>query len=355
MIRVAVVGLGKMGLSLHAIINAHEGVKVVAVCDAAGYVLDVLSKYTGIKTYTDYQAMLSNEELDAVVIATPSRLHYGMVRVALEKGLHVFCEKPFTLDPEQSQELSELAVSKGLINQVGYHNRFVGAFQEVKRLLEVNAIGKVSHVLAESYGPVVLKPKGSTWRTKGAEGGGCIYDYAAHPLNLVTWYFGAPTAVAGTVLNSIHSKEIDDEVYGTLYFDQGISAQLSVNWSDESYRKMTTKISIWGAAGRIYADRQEIQVYLRDPKLLPDGYKLGWNVRYTTELTKPVDFYIRGEEYSAELDHFAQSIQEKRIDTVSSFADAAVTDKVIAMMIDDYRTRENSAAQARKSPSWFGL
>ncbi len=342
MIRVAVVGLGKMGLSLHAIINANESVKVAAVCDASGYILDLLAKYTGIKTYTDYRAMLEKEPLDAVIIATPSRLHYAMVRAALEMGLHVFCEKPFTLDPEQSRELSELAASKGLVNQVGYHYRFVGAFLEVKRLLDLNAVGKVSHVLAEAYGPVVLKTKGSTWRTKGIEGGGCIYDYAAHPLNLVTWYFGMPKAVGGTVLNSIHSKETDDENYGTLYFEDGMSAQLSVNWSDDSYRKMSTKISIWGGEGRIYADRQEIQVYLRDSEGLPGGYQRGWNVRYTTDLTKPVDFYVRGEEYSAEMEYFAQAAAARRTENVNSFAEAALTDKVIAMLIEDYR--QNASA-----------
>ena len=88
----------------------------------------------------------------------------------------------------------------------------------------------------------------------------------------------------------------------TLYFDGGKTAQLSVNWSDESYRKMTTRITIWGTAGRIFADRQECQVYLRDTATIPDGYEQGWNVRYTTELTEPVWFYLRGEEYSAQID-----------------------------------------------------
>ena len=54
--------------------------------------------------------------------------------------------------------------------------------------------------MAEAYGPVVLKPKGSTWRTQSTQGGGCLYDYAAHPLNLLNWYFGAPETVAGSVL-----------------------------------------------------------------------------------------------------------------------------------------------------------
>lgn len=335
MLRVAVVGLGKMGASHHALINAHPDVKVGAVCDSAGYVLDVLNKYTGVVGFTDYEKMLREVELDAVIIATPSRSHASMVEQALNRGLHVFCEKPFCIDPADAGRLATMAAEKGLVSQVGYHNRFVGAFQEVKRLIDTGAVGKVSHVLAEAYGPVVLKPKGSTWRTQRTEGGGCLYDYAAHPINLLNWYFGEPTGVGGSVLNKIFSRDTDDEVYSTLYFQDGFTGQVSVNWSDESYRKMTTKITVWGTNGRIYADRQEVQVYLRDASAAPNGYEEGWNVRYTTELTQPVWFYIRGEEYSAQIDYFVRAALEKRTENVNSFNSAAQTDRVIAMIVTD--------------------
>lgn len=344
-IRLAVVGLGKMGLSHHAMINAHPRVEVVAICDATGYVLDVLNKYTGVPTFTDFDAMLRDVALDAIIIATPSSMHAKMVKAALGKNIHVFCEKPFCLDTADGEEATRIATENGLVNQVGYHYRFVGAFQEVKRLLEQDAIGEVTHMLAEAYGPVVLKPKGSTWRTQRAEGGGCLYDYAAHPLNLLNWYFGAPTGVGGSVLNSVFSKDTDDEVFGTLFFDGGKSAQISVNWSDESYRKMSTKITIWGKNGRITADRQEVQVYLRDTATLPDGYQQGWNARYTTDLTEPVWFYIRGEEYSAQLDYFVSCIEQKRShDNVNSFASALLTDRVISMMIADAERGPSVAA-----------
>ena len=335
MIKLAVVGLGKMGLSHHAMINAHPDVKVAAVCDATGYVLDVLNKYTGVRTYSDFEAMLREVELDAVIIATPSSHHAKMVQAALERGLHVFCEKPFCLDTREGEAATKLAQEKGVVNQVGYHYRFVGAFQEVKRLLDAEAIGEITHVQAEAYGPVVLRPKGSTWRTQRQEGGGCLYDYAAHPINLLNWYLGAPTGVGGTVLNSIFSEETDDEVYSTLYFPNGKSAQISVNWSDESYRKMSTKITISGKCGRIVADRQECQVYLRQTANIPSGYQVGWNVKYTTDLTEPVWFYVRGEEYSAQLDYFVRCIKEKRNENINSFANSVATDNVLSMLIAD--------------------
>ena len=180
----------------------------------------------------------------------------------------------------------------------------------------------------------MLKPKGGTWRSRKEEGGGALYDYAAHPLNLLNWYFGEVTGVGGTVLKPIFSREIDDEVHSTLYFGGDRSANLSVNWSDESHRKMTTRITIWGTAGRIFADRQEIQVFLRDGAIVPEGYDRGWTVRYGTELTGAVGFYLRGEEYSAQIEHFADCIRDGRLDGLNGFESAAETDSAIAMMID---------------------
>ncbi|MFC0681071.1 Gfo/Idh/MocA family protein [Lysobacter korlensis] len=339
MIRVGVVGVGKMGMSHLSMIRAHPGVEVAAVCDATGYVLDVLGKYTGLRTFTDYGRMLDSIELDAVVISTPTASHYALVNQALDRGLHVFCEKPLSLSAAQSEELAARAADLGLVTQVGYHNRFVGAFQEVKRLLDSGVIGEVSHVLAESYGPVVLKPKGSTWRSKRETGGGSLYDYAAHPLDLLSWFLGEPVAAGGTVLGRIFSAETDDEVYSTLFYEGGTSAQLSVNWSDESQRKMTTKITIWGSKGKIAADRQECQLYLRDTAEPPAGYEHGWNVRYTTELTQPVWFYLRGEEYSAQLAYFVESIAAVEVAArphrQNSFGSASVTDRAIELLIAD--------------------
>jgi predicted dehydrogenase len=334
-IRVGVVGLGKMGLSHHALLHAHPDVEVVGVCDSAKYVLGVLEKNTGVPTFTDYGRLLEEAQPEAVVIATPSRFHVEMVRTALERDIHVFCEKPLTLTADDANLLAGLAAERGLVTQVGYHNRFVAAFQEVKRLLDFGAIGEVTHVMGEAYGPVVLKPKGKTWRSSKSEGGGCLFDYAAHVINLVHWYMGAPVGVGGTVLPRIFSSETDDGALSTLYFEGGKTGQISVDWSDESYRKMTTRVTIWGTAGRIFADRQEVQTYLREDAKVPEGYEGGWNVRYTTELTKPVWFYLRGEEYSAQLEAFVQRVGRGEAEGEGGFESAAITDRTIAMMVAD--------------------
>jgi len=94
-------------------------------------------------------------------------------------------------------------------------------------------------------------------------------------------------------------------------------------------------VTLWGTEGRIFADRQECQVYLRDTATCPPGYEHGWNVRYTTELTDEVWFYLRGEEYSAQLDYFVHRVAKEQPDGLNDFASAAVTDRVLDTMTRD--------------------
>lgn len=345
------IGLGKMGLSHHAIVNAHPDVKVVAACDTTTYLTDVLQKHTGLKCYADLDQLLAQEQLDAVVVSTPSKLHAGMVEKALRRGLHVFCEKPFVLDVADGERLIDLAATHNLVTQVGYHYRFVGAFQEAARIVASGALGKVHHVRAEAYGPVVLRAKGSTWRTAKNEGGGALYDYACHAIDLVNFVVGMPDSVGGVALNRLFSRDVEDEVYCSMSFGAGVSGQLAVNWSDESYRKMSTKISVWGTNGRISADRQECQIYLREPHPGLPGSPAGWSVRYTTDLTQEVWYYLRGEEYSAQIDYFVQSIRQRRTNGTNSFRSALEADRVVEMILRSSEGREQAAPATSAKPA----
>jgi scyllo-inositol 2-dehydrogenase (NADP+) len=355
MIRTAMVGLGKMGLSHLSIVRAHPGIDLVAGCDATAYLTDILGKHAGLKCYADFDRMLESETLDALIIATPSKLHAAMAEKALARGLHVFCEKPFVLDVADGERLVALADSKQRVTQVGYHYRFVGAFKEAARVVRSGALGDIHHVRAEAYGPVVLRRKGGTWRSAKSEGGGALYDYACHAIDLVNFIVGTPTGVSGVVRNSVFSRDVDDEVYGSMQFAGGASGQLCVNWSDESYRKMSTKISVWGTNGRVTADRQECQTYLREPHAALPGAGKGWTVQYTTDLTEEVWFYLRGEEYSAQIDYFARSIETNRLDGENSFRSALEADRVVAMLLGETPVPNAPTAESPRKGLWSRL
>ena len=336
MIKGAIIGLGKMGISHAAIVGAHPDVDMVAVCDTSSLVLDAFKKFSMVRTYNNYKELIEKETLDFVLVATPTRFHYPIAKFALEKGLHVFCEKPFSLTTAEGEELTDIAQNKFLVNQVGYHNHFIGTFREMKRLLKAGVLGELVHFVGEAYGPVVTKEKGGTWRSKPEEGGGCLYDYASHVINLIQEIIGRPVKASGSQLKNIYSNGVEDAVYGTLHLQNGISGILSVNWSDETYRKMSTTITVQGKNGKIICDATEIKIFLKEESK-KEGLDKGWTIKYITDFAIPVKYYLRGEEYSAQIDQFIDSIKNKKPVENNSFEEGLYTDKVIEMIINDYK------------------
>lgn len=333
-LKAGIIGLGKMGISHAAIVGAHPSVDMVAVCDTSSLVLNGFKRYSPVKVYSDYKKMIDREQLDFVVIATPTKLHYPMVKYALENNLHVFCEKPFCLKTEEGDELVAIAEERGLINQVGYHNHFIGTFRELKRLLEAGVIGELVHFTGEAYGPVVTKEKGGTWRSNSNEGGGCLFDYASHVLNLIQEVIGRPVKVNGALLKSVYSKGVEDAVYSLLTLENQLSGTLLVNWSDETYRKMSTSLILQGKKGKIICDATELKIFLKEDDPV-EGLEKGWTIKYITDLAIPVNYYLRGEEYSAQIDHFVERIQESKKLGINTFEQGLYTDKVIEMIIDN--------------------
>jgi hypothetical protein len=94
---------------------------------------------------------------------------------------------------------------------------------------------------------------------------------------------------------------------------------------------MTTKISVWGEAGKLYVDRTELQLFLTGKHTLPEDYRDGWTVKHITDLTPAVSFYLRGEEYSAQLEAFGRAILKKEAPR-NDFVSAAATDLTIEMI-----------------------
>jgi len=168
--------------------------------------------------------MFDSARLDCVLVATPTSTHFEAASDALERGLHVFVEKPLCLDPVQSKRLAELAKARNRASQVGYHNRFIGTFRELRRLVRAGALGEVYHISGSAFGQVVIRPKsGSTWRSKKSEGGGCLHDYASHVVDLMNFIVGPPERVLGAQLRRIYSKDVEDAVYATFRYSSGAS------------------------------------------------------------------------------------------------------------------------------------
>ena len=339
MLKGGLVGFGRMGITHFSLLNTHPEVAFKAVCDPSRFVTNNLATFAkSVEIFTDYKRMLEDVELDFLIIATPTASHAEVIEAALEKGLHVFVEKPFVLDTSVGTRLAETAETAGVVNQVGYFLRFNEVFNAVRQILAENLIGQPLHFKNEMYGRTVLAPTKKGWRSKKALGGGCMLDFASHAIDLADFFFGPPGNVTGSVLKRVYSKKVEDAVYTTLTYDNDLTGHLLVNWSDASYRRPYNRIEIIGTTGRIIADRQEYRLYLREPA--DDGqFEQGWNVRYLPELARHVRFDIRGSEFTSQLDHFIDCIAGKMRTNVCSFADGLQTDRVIEAIERNSRER----------------
>lgn len=336
-INLGIIGIGRMGITHYSIINSHPDVHIKAVAETSSLILSLIEKYIkGIGTYKDYKDLLSHEKLDAIIICTPPKLHYAIALEAAKRNIHVFCEKPYTTKKTLGLELAELFELKGLVNQVGYVNRFNDVFKKIREYLDLKVIGNVIRFKSEMYSRTITKTEeGSTWRDSHENGGGALFEVASHAIDLIIFMIGKPDKITGSSLTKIYSKNVEDTVIATLLYKNGISGTLNVNWSDESFRKPTNKIEIFGTEGKILADQHGLKIYCK--KELPNlNLKEGWNTLYITDVFNPVPFYVRGNEFTNELYHFIECIKNKELKNRCSFREAAGTLEEIEAILFDY-------------------
>lgn len=327
MLKGAFIGMGRMGITHYSILNAHPSVKIVGASDQSKTMLNFFNKYSGVRVFTDYKKMIEASKPDMVVISTPTNSHAEIIKYSINKDLHIFSEKPFAMTTAEGEEILKIISGKALVNQVGYVNRFNEVFHEVKRLLDEGIIGRIKHFRCEMFGSTVSKGSKSSWRSKRNLGGGCMYEFASHCIDLVVYLLGFPEKTSGNILQSIFSPDVEDLISSTFIY-KGFTGNILVNWSDVTYRKPTNKIEIYGEKGKIVADKHAYKVFIRDSAGAGEFHRW-WNTRYITDFAKNVHFYVRGNEFSLQLAYFVECIKNKRLDNISSFSEAFKTDLII--------------------------
>ena len=326
--KIAMIGIGKMGISHLAIANMTPGIEVAGICDLSKPLMHFMNKNISFKTYKDYKKMLEEIQPDGVLICVPNGAHFEISKYCIEQGINVFVEKPLTLNSRDSKTLVELVEKYTVKGQVGYVNRFNPVFRRVKSLLDMNAIGEIISYNNKMIGNVMLKKNNKGWRNDYSKGGGCLFDYGPHCFDLATYFFGHSVDVKASFLKPIFSTEVDDMVYATFIHDNKIVGTNYVNWSDSSVRKATNTIEIFGSKGKITANKQETNVFLAEEN--PDlNLSQGWNQLYVTDESTETSYYLRGEDFSLQMQEFSDLLNGKIDESISSLKNASVTDRLL--------------------------
>lgn len=209
MVKVGIVGLGTLG-TIHAenIIYNTPNATLIAICARRQEVLDAFTAKHAIPySYTDFDEMLKNPELDAVLIVTSVNSHYQLVMKAIAAGVHVFVEKPLAITTEeaiQAQEAAEKNPDK--IVMTGYMRRFDPSYAEAKRKIEAGEIGMP--ILFRGYS---LDPdSGSESAPERGESNGPWYsEMIVHDVDLARWFLGSDVEDIRTIGGCYKHKEFE--------------------------------------------------------------------------------------------------------------------------------------------------
>ena len=228
-IRVCLIGCGRAGM-IHARSYAGrvKGAELIAMCDPVEAGLKAALEEIPVKySYTDYREVMKNDEIDAVVVVTPTQFHRDIVIAAAEAGKHIFCEKPMASTPEECDEMIEACKKHGVKLQMGFMRRFDQSFRRGKEIIASGAIGDVAMLKSNTYGP--SEPK--EWMYDIRKNQGPIGEVNSHDLDIVRWYAGSEPKKIYAVGNNFRSPEkaaeypdYYDSCSLTIEFENGVIA-----------------------------------------------------------------------------------------------------------------------------------
>jgi UDP-N-acetyl-2-amino-2-deoxyglucuronate dehydrogenase len=222
MLKVAVIGLGDISKIHIPAILANPNAELVAVCDSNESLKDTVP---GVNFYTDYHEMLEKEVLDCVHNCLPHYLHYPVTKACVEKGVHVFQEKPLGLNTEEGQALVKLEEEHSDVKiGVCLQNRYNETFEMLQEMVKSGEYGRVTGVtgLVPWFRPKAyyeVKP----WRGQMEyAGGGVMINQALHTLDLLQLLGGEMEAIRGSIDQLLdYGIEVEDTASAHIQFKNG--------------------------------------------------------------------------------------------------------------------------------------
>jgi len=209
MIKVGIIGYGKMGKIRHQVISSLKKVQVISFYDP----LNVDNKIDKVQSPDE---IINDPRIDAVFICTPNYLNKPLTIQSLEAGKHVFCEKPPAFSAKDVEEIYEIEKESGKILMYGFNHRHHASIKRMKEIVENKTFGKVLWMRGR-YGKSVDSSYYKNWRAKRKyAGGGILIDQGIHMLDLFLFLGGDFDKIHASVSNLYWNLNVEDNVFVTL-------------------------------------------------------------------------------------------------------------------------------------------
>ncbi len=226
--RVAVVGCGAVSRSHLRVLRRMKGIEISSVTDIIKQRADETARQYSCKAYYDFEQMLSDDKPDSVHICTPHYLHVPMSVAALEKGIHVLCEKPCAITGESLERLRQAQIKSGANYGVCFQNRYIESVRAVRKILEKETYGKILSMRA-----LVHWSRDESYYSDGwhgiaeKEGGGVTVNQSIHTQDLMRYLCGSDTLSVTAHTFNDHLKgviEVEDTVHALFTYENSVTA-----------------------------------------------------------------------------------------------------------------------------------
>ena len=211
------------------------------------------SEFGAKRWHSDWHELVRDSEVEAVYIATPVHLHAEQAVAAAEAGKHVLCEKPMALTVAECERMNAAADANGVLLGVAYYRRFYPAVERVREMLESGEIGVPVVAQVNAFQRFAPAPDHTRrWLLdKRQSGGGPMFDFGCHRIELFLNLFGDVKAVKALAGNVLFEREVEDTACALLRFEQGTQAVLSVT---HAAREPQDTLEIFGSEGSVHVE-----------------------------------------------------------------------------------------------------
>jgi predicted dehydrogenase len=310
MTKVGVIGCGYWGPNLIRNLVENRRCKAVIACDLDRTRLErIAQRYPVAATTADFQDILDDESIEAVVIATPLSTHFPLAERALLAGKNIFVEKPFARTAVQAQKLIAIAQERNLVVTVGHTFEFSPAVVKIQEMIESGELGDVYYISSSRVNLGIHQKDVSV-----------IWDLAPHDLSMIfSWLHEFPVKVSAMGRDYVQPG-LPDVAFIDLMFGSGVLAHVQVSWLAPSKLRNTTIVGSKKMV--VYDDNAHLEkvklfdkgVHFKDPETFGE-YQLSY--RAGDIVSPKIDTY---EPLGAEMDDFLRAVQEDHQPRVDGYS-----------------------------------
>jgi predicted dehydrogenase len=299
-VRVAIVGLGRMGVAHAAVLAMIRDVAIAGAVDGqAAAVRRLRGLGFRMPVWPSLDALLGQTKIDAVWVCTPPDTHLAIARRCADARAAVFVEKPLAHTLADARALAALAAGSDRPIACGYTLAFWPSFVAARRLLEAGVLGPSRRATSSMVLSQVSRPQRGWMYDRSRAGGGVVANLSSHLLFVLRACFGMPTAVRAT-WRHVHSM-VEDELRATIETPGCPTVEFESSWCVPGHPVSRTTMEVEGPNGTLRVDNDGLEIELHEPR---GGLPAGRTTIPDAALPQPARFTLNGEAYSLEDAHF---------------------------------------------------